>query len=138
MTVRALQPEDAPSASALDPAWLPESFLASPRLALVAEEGGRIAGWLLLSVVPPEAEILNIVVAPEYRRQGFATVLLQDGLERLANQRVTRVWLEVRASNTPAQRLYQRFGFLPAGRRTRYYQNPAEDALLLETTLTLC
>ena len=139
MTVRALQPEDAASASALDPAWTPEAYFATHRLALVVEDrAGGIGGWLLVSVVPPEAEILNLIVAPDQRRRGLATALLREGLERLALTRVTRVWLEVREYNTPARRLYARFGFAPAGRRPQYYQHPTEDALLLETTLTLC
>lgn len=139
MTVRALQPEDAAAASALDPVWNADAFLAPHRLALVAETpSGGIGGWLLLSVIPPEAEILNVVVAPEVRCQGLATALLKEGLDRLARDRVRRVWLEVRESNAPAQRLYHRFGFLQTGRRPQYYQHPSEDALLLETTLTLC
>lgn len=138
MRVRPLQPEDAASASALDPPWTPESFFASHRTALVVETSGRIGGWLLLSVVPPEAEILNIVVAPEFRRQGFAKALLREALDSLAALRVRRVWLEVRESNTPAQHLYVHFGFAQRGRRAQYYYHPAEDALLLETTLTLC
>lgn len=138
-TIRPLQPEDAALASALDPVWNPETFFAEHRLALVADApSAAIGGWLLLSIVPPEAEILNLVVAPDLRRQGLATALLQEGLDRLAQARVSRVWLEVRESNTPAKRLYDRFGFRQTGRRPRYYQNPAEDALLLETTLTLC
>ena len=139
MTIRMLQPEDAASASALDPIWIPEAFLDSHRLALVVEAPvGSIGGWLLFSVIPPEAEILNVVVAPEWRQQGLATALLQAGLDRLVQARVSRVWLEVRESNIPAQRLYRRFGFTQAGRRPQYYQHPAEDALLLETILTLC
>lgn len=139
MMIRTMWSEDAASASALDPVWTPETFFAEHRLALVAEAPqGAVGGWLLLSIVPPDAEILNLVVAPDLRRQGLATALLQKGLERLAQARVSRVRLEVRESNIPAHRLYSRLGFRHAGRRLRYYQNPAEDALLLETTLTLC
>jgi ribosomal-protein-alanine N-acetyltransferase len=139
VTVRTFRPEDAAQASAIDPAWTPETFVASHRLAIVAEmPSGKIGAWLLLSVVPPEAEILNIVAAPECRRQGLATALLREGLDRLAQAQVSRVWLEVRESNIAAQGLYRRFGFQQVGRRTQYYHHPAEDALLLETTLTVC
>jgi len=134
-----MSPEDATSASALDPAWTPDTFFAEHRVALVAEgPNGRIAGWVLLSVVPPEAEILNIVVAAEFRRQRIGIALLEEGLKRLAGAGVSRVWLEVRESNSSALHLYRHFGFIQAGRRLQYYRHPAEDALLLETTLTLC
>lgn len=71
-----------------------------------------------------EAEILNLAVAPTYRRQGVASQLLR-ALLPLAD-----VWfLEVRASNEAAQRLYLAQGFQPMGRRKRYYSD-GEDALL--------
>ena len=136
MTIRVMRSEDTASAAALDPAWTREAFLAEHRMALVVEGSNRsIAGWVLLSVVPPEAEILNIVVAPEFRRRGFGIALLQEVLERLRKAGVSRVWLEVRESNTPAQRLYRRSGFTQVGRRPQYYQHPTEDALLLSLTL---
>jgi ribosomal protein S18 acetylase RimI-like enzyme len=78
------------------------------------------------SVASDEHEILNLVVAPEARRQGLAHELLTHALAQAAGS-----WfLEVRASNTAAIRLYEKLGFVTEARRVRYYHD-GEDALVL-------
>ena len=75
---------------------------------------------------------MNLPVLAPFRRQGVATKLvctaLQTGMERGA----TRAMLEVRVSNHEAQTLYHRLGFRQTARRARYYDNPEEDAVLME------
>ena len=95
----------------------------------------------MLASLPPgagTAEILNLVVAPPLRRRGLGTLLMEEALRRMVHAGAGRVWLEVRASNLPALALYRRMGFRETGRRLQYYQNPAEDALLLESQLSMC
>jgi ribosomal-protein-alanine acetyltransferase len=102
-----------------------------PRRCLVAEEDGRVLGLLLASCpAPDEAEILTLAVHPEHRRRGAGSALLRTFLAG----RCGRVLLEVRSSNLPARRLYERFGFTEFARRRGYYQSPPEDAVVLRFT----
>jgi [ribosomal protein S18]-alanine N-acetyltransferase len=111
---------------------LPLSYI----VGLVAERAGTIEGYLVAREIAGEAEILNLAVVPEERRAGLGGTLLDAGLERLAERNAERVWLEVRESNAAAQALYVRRGFATAGRRTRYYRAPVEDALVLSLDLS--
>lgn len=103
---------------------------AGHRYYVVAREGRQIVGYAGLMFVPDEAHVTNIVVHPQHRRQGVATRLMSD-LARTAVARGCAAWtLEVRASSTGAQRLYQTFGFAPAGVRRGYYEG-TEDAIVM-------
>jgi len=92
---------------------------------------GEVAGFCSFWRVLDELHINNLAVAPEHRRAHAATALLGKVLEDGAKMGATRATLEVRHSNQPAQRLYERFGFTVAGIRRAYYTNPVEDALIL-------
>ena len=77
-----------------------------------------------------EGHVTNVAVAPDEQRRGVATALLL-GLADEAIRHDCIAWtLEVRVSSTGAQELYRRFGFAPAGVRTRYYEN-TEDAIVM-------
>ena len=92
---------------------------------------GEIIGFCSFWRVLDELHINNLAVAPEHRRAHAATALLSRVLEDGATMGAGRATLEVRHSNEPAQRLYERFGFTVAGVRRGYYSNPVEDALVL-------
>jgi ribosomal-protein-alanine N-acetyltransferase len=96
----------------------------------VAERDGGVAGFLIGRVAAAEFEILNMAVSPAHRRSGIGSKLLAFALEFSIRAGSTRAYLEVRASNGPAISLYARHGFTECGRRTRYYREPDEDALL--------
>ena len=98
---------------------------------LCAEAEGRVAGYVGSELVPDEADMMNLAVAPEFRRRGVAAALLDSLLTALRARGVVSLTLEVRASNAPALALYRGFGFAQAGRRKNYYFHPAEDALIL-------
>ena len=119
--------------------WTGESFreaLDSPHsFGLVAECRGEIAGYLIGRAILGSGEILNLAVAPEWRRRRVARQLLDSGLEELAARGVEEVFLEVRESNLGAQALYLGAGFRPVGQRAGYYRNPKEDALVLRSPL---
>jgi ribosomal-protein-alanine N-acetyltransferase len=72
------------------------------------------------------------VVAREFLRQGIADQLLQALLDQAQTLAASRILLEVRESNMPARRLYEKHGFREVGRRRRYYNHPPEDAFLYE------
>ncbi len=92
---------------------------------------GEIIGFCSFWRVLDELHINNLAVAPEHRRAHAASALLLRVLADGASWGAERATLEVRQSNEPAQRLYERFGFTVAGIRRGYYSNPPEDALVL-------
>jgi ribosomal-protein-alanine N-acetyltransferase len=75
--------------------------------------------------------INNLAVVPECRRRGVATAQLGRVMDEAARFGIRRTMLEVRQSNAPARQLYEKFGFVVAGTRSKYYTNPIEDALVL-------
>lgn len=91
-----------------------------------------VVGYFCFWVVFEEVRLMNLAVLGPFRRQGVATKLvctaLQTGLERGAS----RAMLEVRESNLEAQTLYRRLGFRQTAKRSRYYNHPEEDAVLME------
>ena len=97
---------------------------------LVARHGSRVVGYAGLMFALDEAHITNIAVAPDMKRSGVATRLLAEQAWAAVAYGSTALTLEVRVSNTPAQALYERFGFESAGVRPRYYEN-VEDALVM-------
>lgn len=110
-----------------------EEELYNPQaLFLVAEdaEKQRVAGYVGLHIVCGEGSVLNLAVHPDYRRQKVATALLDTALRFARAHQLTRLMLEVRASNEGAIALYEGIGFRLDGRRPRFYTAPVEDALL--------
>ena len=97
---------------------------------VVAREGGIVVGYGGAMFALDDAHVTNIAVARDRQRTGVATRVLAE----LAWQAIARgcqaLTLEVRASNTAAQALYQQFGFVPAGVRQKYYEN-ADDAIVM-------
>ncbi len=108
-------------------------------LALVDEKGAEDAPLLLAYAgfwqVLDEADINNVAVAAAQRGRGYGRQLLQAVLARALNLGCKRLTLEVRPSNAPALALYQSLGFVVCGRRSGYYQDNGEDALLMECVL---
>ena len=106
-----------------------------PSQMIVAECEGVIAGFLAWQTVLDEAEIHLLDTAPAWQRQGVASALLRHLCQQGTAAGWQRLLLEVRADNTPALALYQRFGFQINGRRRAYYPGHhglRVDALLME------
>jgi [ribosomal protein S18]-alanine N-acetyltransferase len=100
---------------------------------IVAKEGDHIVGYSGLWLSLDEAHITTFAVLPDYRRRKIGErmlVALFDKAQKLGGEWLT---LEVRASNMPAQRLYEKYGFRPAGVRRRYYSDNNEDAIIMWT-----
>jgi len=109
-----------------------QSALADPSVLLLTLcDGEVLTGYLMLLTVPPDGEILNLAVMPEYRRQGLADRLFDTCLAYCRDVGIEMLFLEVRASNTPAVSLYEKRGFVTVGRRKNYYRYPKEDALVM-------
>ena len=107
--------------------WNPADYLDYEFRVATSETG--VAGFLVARrVAEGEAEILNLAVAPQFRRQGVARALAESFLEGFPGA----VYLEVRASNTSAQEFYKTFGFQQVSVREGYYHTPAEAAIVLK------
>jgi ribosomal-protein-alanine N-acetyltransferase len=100
-------------------------------LAAVDDQG--IAGYCICSRYDTIWHIMNVAVAPERRRAGIATALL-EALFAQVDEPEPRFTLEVRTSNAGAMTLYGRHGFRAAGTRRRYYQDNGEDAVIMWRT----
>lgn len=98
---------------------------------VVARRDGRVAGFHVYWLVADEVHVLSIATHPDCRRDGVAAALLAHALDegRAGGARIAT--LEVRRSNQPALALYARAGFTVAHVRARYYQDNAEDALVM-------
>ncbi len=143
--LKPMEKEHLPALAALericfsDP-WSENAFFAelnSPRsrFMVALDNTGLILGYLGLHYVLDEGYIANIAVDPLFRRRGIASALLSDAESFARRADLSFLTLEVRSSNLGAQALYRRHGFAPAGRRKNYYQNPAEDAILMTQVL---
>ena len=82
------------------------------------------------------ADLLTIATVPAARGRGIASLMLTELVSTAREVSCPDVLLEVRQSNEAAQRLYARHGFVPIGRRRRYYQAPPEDAVVMQLTLS--
>ena len=104
---------------------------------LVATPRGTraVAGYVIARVVAGEADVLNLAVSPNERGRGLGGELLDAGLAAVMKREVREVFLEVRESNVAALALYASRGFTTVSRRSRYYRNPVEDALLLRRAI---
>ncbi len=100
---------------------------------IVAKEGAHIVGYAGLWLSLDEAHITTFAVLPEYRRRKIGERMLHALFERAGKLGAEWLTLEVRASNLPAQRLYEKYGFRPAGIRRRYYSDNNEDAVIMWT-----
>ena len=93
----------------------------------------RLCGYCVCSRYDTVWHIMNVAVDPDERRTHVATTLLQTLIERVGDP-AAQFTLEVRTSNRAAIELYERFGFLTAGIRRRYYQDNGEDARIMWRT----
>jgi ribosomal-protein-alanine N-acetyltransferase len=100
---------------------------------LVVRVGEEIAGFAGLWLMVDEAHVTTFAIAPAWRRNHLAEWLLVALLDVALDRRATEATLEVRLSNLPARRLYEKFGFRPVGLRPRYYTDNNEDALIMTT-----
>ena len=137
--LRRAQPADlealaAFAALASSTSWSPGQLADSLALhrVLLAERTGQVLGYAVFRELLDEAELLDIVVAPQVRRQGIGRLLLRALFAELASS-VRCLHLEVRIGNAPAIALYEGAGFIRVGLRRGYYPAPdgREDALLM-------
>jgi len=100
-------------------------------VALANGQARTVVGYIVFWNVADEMHILNLAVAPEKRRQGIARRLVLAGLKRAHDKGAKKAFLEVRTSNTAAQKLYASLGFTGTFVRRDYYDAPVEDAVVM-------
>jgi ribosomal-protein-alanine N-acetyltransferase len=110
------------------------------RRAWVAEDESELTGFavataLTLPDAPSECELELVLVPQQARCRGIGSALVRTILAWVRDSGATELWLEVRHSNERAIRLYERCGFVFAGRRPGYYVDPTEDAVLMRYRL---
>ena len=144
MIYRKATEEDLESISSIEQrvmtmAWTYQSFAEALSqnytLFYVCEIDGIIAGYGIFYLMPPEAELPDIVVAEEFRRQGIARGLLEILLAKAKEAGVSDVFLEVRINNESAEKLYRSFGFEETGIRKNFYRDPVEDARCMHLSM---
>lgn len=117
-----------------------EQAASSGQVILVGEVGegvaARVCGFLVARVIVGEAELLNMAIDTANRRKGLGSKLLAAAEKTAAAEGTKRMYLEVRESNRAAISFYGRHGFRKNGERAGYYQNPTENAVLMEKKLT--
>jgi [ribosomal protein S18]-alanine N-acetyltransferase len=99
---------------------------------------GTVLGYFVAMKGVDEVHLLNITVTPEHQRQGWAKFMLEAVCLWARSQGVDWLWLEVRASNARAMRVYERHGFRVVGQRKQYYpadRNQREDAVVMSLRL---
>jgi ribosomal-protein-alanine N-acetyltransferase len=99
---------------------------------IVAVDGNKVAGYIGSQSVMGEADMMNVAVSSRYRRRGIGEALVTTLIQRLKENQVYALTLEVRVSNLGAIALYEKLGFTQVGKRPNYYRNPKEDALILK------
>ena len=107
-----------------------EAFSSGTRF-FVAQNNGKVWGYIGISCILDEGYITNVAVFPEKRRMGVATALLQKVFELAAELSLGFVSLEVRESNSAAIGLYEGLGFKKEGLRKNFYRSPCENAVIM-------
>lgn len=120
--------------------WTPGNFADSLQAGYsmwVHEADGEVIGYYAMMVAAGEAHILNLTIAPCWRKQGLGRDLLEHCLARACDHRAESVFLEVRTSNAAAIGLYRSNGFSDLAVRRAYYPSRTgrEDALIMTRAL---
>jgi len=140
LTIRAMRESDLPSVVAIErlsfsTPWSETSFFNEiykrHSTAKVFVAGERVIGYMCANQIADEGHILNLAVHPDFRGRGIANTLVKNILEELKENACRFLYLEVRASNNVARKLYEGFGFSIVGTRKEYYTEPKEDAVIM-------
>lgn len=98
---------------------------------VAVEPDGKVLGYILGMAAVDEGYIDNVAVRTDARHLGIGTALVEQAIQRAKERNLVLLTLEVRASNTSAISLYEKYGFREVGRRKNYYKTPREDAILM-------
>ena len=115
--------------------WSETSFfneLKNPRsIVKVARKDAKVVGYICAGWIIDEGHILDVAVHAEFRRLGIASMLTEKIIGRLREEGCRDIFLEVRASNEAARKMYCKYNFKELGTRKDYYVSPVEDAVIM-------
>ena len=116
--------------------WTEEDFLRCLRqrncIGMVAEQGEKVVGFMIYVLHKAKLHILNFAVSPAYRRTGIGAQMVAMLISKLSSHRRTRITLEVRETNLPAQLFFRAQGFKAMRVLRTYYEDSGEDAFLMQ------
>jgi ribosomal-protein-alanine N-acetyltransferase len=119
--------------------WTEEDFLRCLRqrncIGMVAEQGERVVGFMIYELHKAKLHILNFAVHPQFRRVGVGGQMVAKLISKLSSHRRTRITLEVRETNLPAQLFFRTQGFKATRVLRAFYEDSGEDAFLMQYRL---
>lgn len=145
ITIRPARDADLDDVAAIERAvfndpWSRRSFVdlvdSEQVLFLVAADDDAVVGYAVVLLTGYESELANLAVARLMQHHGLGRRILDEVLTIARSRGSTEMFLEVRASNEAAIKLYTSAGFKAVGRRPRYYARPIEDAVVMKKALT--
>ena len=120
-------------------AWTEEDFLRCLRqrncIGMVAEQGEKVVGFMIYELHKSKLHILNFAVHPSWRRMGIGSQMVAKLISKLSSHRRTRITLEIRETNLPAQLFFQKQAFKAVRVLRNYYEDTGEDAFLMQYTI---
>jgi len=121
-------------------AWTRDAFAVElphvPPTLFVLRSSGVPVAFVVTRFLVPDMDIVNLAVATDRRGRGLGRLLLASLLDHAASNRVQSVFLEVREGNQEARRLYRSAGFEETQRRSGFYREPLEDAILMRLAMS--
>ena len=122
--------------ASFDFSWTEEDFLRCLRqrncIGMVAEQGERVVGFMIYELHKAKLHILNFAVHPSFRRYGIGGQMVMKLISKLSSHRRTRITLEVRETNLPAQLFFRSQGFKAVRVLRSYYEDSGDDAFLMQ------
>jgi len=116
--------------------WLEEDFIRCLRqrncIGMVAEHEDRVVGFMIYELHNTRIHVLNFAVASDFRRRGVGSQMVAKLIAKLSSQRRSRIVLEVRETNLPAQLFFRENGFRAVSVLRAYYHDTPEDAYLMQ------
>jgi [ribosomal protein S18]-alanine N-acetyltransferase len=116
--------------------WFEEDFIRCLRqrncIGMVAEHGERVVGFMIYELHKTRLHILNFAVAKGMRMRGIGRQMADKLAGKLSSQRRTRITLEVRETNLPAQLFFKSVGFRATTVLRSYYEDSPEDAYVMQ------
>lgn len=120
--------------------WHEEDFIRCLRqrncIGMVAEAGQRVVGFMIYELHKNRLHILNFAVHDEHRRRGVGSQMAKKLMSKLSRERRSRVMLEIRETNLPAQLFFRALGFRAVSVLRHFYDDTPEDAYLMQYRCT--
>jgi ribosomal-protein-alanine N-acetyltransferase len=117
-------------------AWSEDDFIRCLRqrncIGMIAEHDDRVVGFMVYELNKARIQVLNFAVHPAFRRRGVGTQMIAKLMGKLSSQRRTRLVLEVRETNLPAQLFFRTCGFRAISVLRSFYEDTPEDAYLMQ------